>query len=45
MIESMVRSLGDKHSSYFPPKEAEEFTNLLSGDFQGIGAVIDNDIQ
>lgn len=44
MIESMVRSLGDKHSSYFPPKEAEEFKNLLSGDFEGIGAIIDNDV-
>ncbi len=45
MIESMVRSLGDKHSSYFPPKEATEFKDLLSGDFEGIGAVIDDDIR
>ncbi|MDD2694134.1 MAG: S41 family peptidase [Candidatus Gracilibacteria bacterium] len=41
MITSLVSSLGDKHSSYFPPKEATDFSDTLRGDFEGIGAVID----
>ena len=45
MITSLVESLWDKHSSYFPPKEAKEFVEVLSGDFEGIGAVIDEHIQ
>jgi hypothetical protein len=45
MITSLVESLGDKHSSYFPPKEAKEFTEVLSGDFEGIGAIIDEHIR
>jgi C-terminal processing protease CtpA/Prc len=40
-ITSLVSSLGDKHSTYFPPKDAEEFSDTLRGDFEGIGAVID----
>lgn len=41
MLTSLVESLGDKHSTYFPPQEAKEFVEVLSGDFEGIGAVID----
>lgn len=41
MITSLVESLGDKHSSYFPPKEATDFSDTLRWDFEGIGAVID----
>lgn len=40
-ITSLVSSLWDKHSTYFPPKDAEEFSDTLRGDFEGIGAVID----
>ena len=40
-ITSLVSTLGDKHSSYFPPKEASDFKDTLRGDFEGIGAVID----
>ena len=29
MITSLVESLGDKHSSYFPPKEAKDFDEVL----------------
>ncbi len=36
MITSLVESLGDKHSSYFPPKEAKEFSEVLNGNFEGI---------
>lgn len=41
MIKGIVESLGDKHSSYFDPTEAREFTEVLKWDFEGIGAVID----
>ena len=41
MIQALVWSLGDKHSNYFPPKEAKDFSEVLRGDFEGIGAVID----
>lgn len=40
-ISSLVWSLWDKHSSYFPPKEAWEFKDTLQWDFEWIGAVID----
>lgn len=41
MLTSIVESLGDKHSTYFNPKDAKEFAEVLKGDFEGIGAVID----
>ncbi len=40
MIDALTQSLGDKHTSYFNPKDAQEFTESLSGDFEWIGAVI-----
>lgn len=40
MLKSIVTSLGDKHSTYFTPKETTEFQESLRGDFEGIGAVI-----
>ncbi len=45
VIESMVNSLWDKHSSYFSIKDAKDFSEVLRGDFEGIGAVIDEDIK
>ena len=39
-IAGMVAGLDDQHSVYFPPKEAEEFSKDLSGEFEGIGAEI-----
>lgn len=41
MVAAMVQSLGDKHSNYFPPKEAKDFDEVLRWDFEWIGAVID----
>ena len=40
-ITALVASVGDKHSSYFPPKVATEFKDSLRWDFEWIGAVID----
>jgi carboxyl-terminal processing protease len=41
VLTSIVESLGDKHSTYFNPKDAKEFSEVLRWDFEGIGAVID----
>ncbi len=41
MIQSIVWSLWDRHSSYFSPKEAKDFTEVLRWDFEWIWAVID----
>lgn len=39
-MAGMVAALGDPHSMYLEPKAAEEFTQELSGKFEGIGAEI-----
>lgn len=41
MIKGTVDSLGDKHSNYFDIDETKKFNEALSGDFEGIGAVVD----
>lgn len=43
MMKSIVNGLGDKHSTYFTQKETTEFEEALRGDFEGIGAVINED--
>ena len=40
--KGLVFSLKDKHSEFMDAKENESFSNLLSGDFEGIGAVVDD---
>lgn len=40
MLKSIVNWLGDKHSTYFTKKETTEFQEALRGDFEWIGAVI-----
>jgi len=37
----MVESLGDKHSEFMTPEVTEKFNQALSGDFEGIGAVVE----
>jgi len=39
-LEGMVASLDDPYSVFFTPKVSEEFTDSLSGKFEGIGAEI-----
>jgi len=39
-ISGLVNSLGDPHSIFFPPKEANKFQEEISGQFSGIGAEI-----
>ena len=41
MVKGFVDALGDKHSEYFNPEETKSFNEMLSGDFEGIGAVVD----
>ncbi len=40
-ISWMVEALWDKHSDYLDPEETESFNNVLSGDFEWIGAVVE----
>ncbi len=40
VMKSIVDGLGDKHSTYFTQKETNEFEEALRGDFEWIGAVI-----
>lgn len=41
MIKWFIESFGDKHSEYFNLDETKKFNEVLSGDFEGIGAVIE----
>ncbi len=39
-IEGMVQSLGDPYTTFFPPKDLEDFNSEIKGEFSGIGAEI-----
>ncbi len=39
-ISGLVEGIDDPYSTYFPPVKAKEFTEGLSGEFEGIGAEI-----
>lgn len=41
MIRGFIEALWDKHSEYFTIEETKKFNEMLSGDFEGIGAVIE----
>lgn len=41
IIKWFINSFGDKHSEYFNPDETKKFNEILSGDFEWIGAVIE----
>ena len=41
MIKGFIGAFGDKHSEYFNIEETKKFNEVLSGDFEGIGAVIE----
>lgn len=40
-IEGLVSSLGDPHSVFFPPVQAKEFAEAVSGSFEGVGMEVD----
>lgn len=40
-IAGMVKSLDDKYSSYIEPAKSKDFTQHLSGKFEGIGAYVE----
>lgn len=40
-IGGLVAGSGDPYSSFYPPKEADDFEELIGGTFSGIGAEID----
>lgn len=37
----MTDSLGDIHTEYFPPTQAQQFNDQLNGNFEGIGGYLD----
>lgn len=40
-IKGMTDATGDQYTVFFPPSEAKEFNEDLSGEFEGIGAYVD----
>lgn len=40
MIKWLVDALGDKHSEFLTPVEKKQFDQVLSGDFEWIGAIV-----
>ena len=40
-IAAMVKTLGDKYSSYIEPAQSKEFRDGLDGKFEGIGAYVE----
>ncbi len=42
-IKGMLDSLGDPFTVYFTPDQSNEFSNTLSGNFEGIGAYLNQD--
>ncbi|MHC4989668.1 MAG: S41 family peptidase, partial [Planctomycetota bacterium] len=40
MIEGMIRTLGDPHTAYVPPRNVAEFEKGLRGTYVGIGAEV-----
>lgn len=40
-IKGMTDAVGDLHTVYFPPAEAQQFNEQLEGSFEGIGAYLD----
>jgi carboxyl-terminal processing protease len=39
-IKGMIESLGDPYTTFFEPKEKQEFDNEISGKFEGVGIEI-----
>lgn len=42
-VKGMLDSLGDPFTIYFTPDQSNEFSNVLSGNFEGIGAYVNQD--
>ncbi len=40
-IEGLAASYGDPYTVFFPPKEAKQFSDTISGSFAGVGMEID----
>ena len=42
-LKGIVRALNDRFSAYYTPKEAREFRQALSAEFEGIGVTVQED--
>ncbi|MCC6199064.1 S41 family peptidase [Candidatus Nomurabacteria bacterium] len=40
-IQGLLGSFGDPYTTFFPPKENEEFATQISGEFSGVGIGVD----
>lgn len=40
-IQGYIDAHGDRNTEFFPPIDAQDFRELISGDFEGIGAYVD----
>ena len=40
-IRGIIASLGDKHTTFLDPKQAEQFNSSIEGQFEGIGAGVE----
>lgn len=43
-IKGLVNGLSDKHSQYFDTKDTKSFQEALSWDFEGIGAIVEENV-
>ncbi len=43
LTHAFVESYGDKYTQYFSPEEAVSFQTMIQGDFEGIGAYVEDD--
>ena len=42
LLSGFVNSYGNRFTTYFPPDEVLAFQTMIQGDFEGIGAYIEN---
>ncbi len=40
-IQGYVKGVGDKYTLFFPPQESKDFGDVLDGEFEGIGAYLE----
>lgn len=43
LAHAFVEAYGDKYTQYFSPEETVSFQTMINGDFEGIGAYVEDD--
>jgi carboxyl-terminal processing protease len=44
LTHAYVQAYGDKYTQYFSPNEVLSFKTMIEGDFEGVGAYVEDDI-